>query len=47
MWTHHNPYQSDPRFHKKPPTEEDRLAAMEYFREKAERMQHFKVINVK
>jgi len=47
MWTHHNPYTTDKRFHHNPPTPEDRIIAAEYFKEKQLRMQTLQVTNVK
>jgi hypothetical protein len=44
MWTHHNPYTSDKRFHQTAPTEEDRIVAREYFKEKQKRAQKQKNI---
>ena len=47
MWTHHNPYTQDQRFHQTTPTQEDRLVAREYFKEKQIRMQQLQVTQVK
>lgn len=47
MWTHHNPYTKDKRFHQTPPTNEDRIVAAEYFKEKHERAQKLRVTNIK
>jgi hypothetical protein len=47
MWTHHNPYSHDKRFHQKPPTNEDRIVAGEYFKEKQKRTKKLRVTNIK
>ena len=47
MWTHHNPYDKDIRFHQTPPTNNDRKIAGKYFKEKQNRMQTLQITRTK
>ena len=47
MWTHHNPYTTDKRFHQTNPTHHDRQVAREYFKDKQKRATKLRVTNVK